>query len=276
VAGAVVLWLSGLWGVGPGAQRPAEVTTDDLVHVHDLLVAPGGAPIWVAAHTGLYRYDDGGLERVSDHFDDLMAATVEPDGTLIASGHPDLAGDRLRVEGEPPLLGLVASRDGEQWEPRSLLGQADFHALVALDGVVYGADSTAGRVRVSRDGGTTWDTRGGEVQLLDLAVDPADPAVMVGSDLDGRLVRTTDGAATWTPLDAAPVDHLVWTPEALVGLASDGRVLRSADQGTTWQEVAVVGAADALASDGADLYAFVPPATVLVSRDHGTTWQALP
>lgn len=136
----------------PSTERADD---DELIHVHDGLVGAGGSPVYLAAHTGLYELRDGESVPRSDRFDDLMAAAIERDGTLIASGHPDLSREDLRVEGEPPLLGLVESEDESMWTPRSLLGDVDFHALTVADGRLYGADSTSARVLVSDDGGQT-------------------------------------------------------------------------------------------------------------------------
>lgn len=246
---------------------------DELVHVHDVLVGPGGSPVYLAAHTGLYELRDGELVARSDRFDDLMAAAIEPDGTLIASGHPDLSSDELRVEDKPPLLGLVESDDGTTWTPRSLLGDADFHALVVTEGTLYGADSTSARVLVSDDGGHTWQSRAGEAQLLDLAIDPADDDQMVGVDLDRGLVASNDGASTWEPVDAAPeLVDLEWTSTALVGLGADGSVHQSTDAGRNWQQLVSLDGAQALGSDGTDLYAFVTPDEVHRSGDGGESW----
>jgi len=255
---------------GSGAERADE---GELVHVHDVLVGAGGTPVYLAAHTGLYELRNGELVARSDRFDDLMAAAIESDGTLIASGHPDLSSEDLRVEGKPPLLGLVESDDGSTWTPRSLLGDADFHALVATEGRLYGADPTSARVMVSDDGGRTWEPRAGNAQLLDLAVDPTDPDQMVGVDLDQGVALSDDGGDTWEPVAGAPeLIDLEWTSSALVGLDTEGSIMRSTDAGLTWIHASSMTGAEALGSDGTHLYAYIPPIGLHRSGDDGESW----
>ncbi len=255
---------------GSGTEQGDE---GELVHVHDVLVGDGGTPVYLAAHTGLYEMRNGELVARSDRFDDLMAAAIEPDGTLIASGHPDLSSENLRVEGKPPLLGLVESDDGSTWTPRSLLGDADFHALVVTDGRLYGADSTSARVLVSDDGGHTWQPRAGDAQLLDLAIDPTDPDQMVGVDLDRGLAVSADGGDSWEPVAGAPqLTDLEWTSGALVGIDTERSIMRSTDGGLTWALTSSMAGAEALGSDGTDLYAYVQPVGLHRSSDDGESW----
>lgn len=254
-----------------GAETAA--SPDDLIHVHDVLVGPGGSPVYLAAHTGLYELRDGELAWQSDRFDDLMAAALEADGSIIASGHPDLTDKSLRVDDKPPLLGLVESDDGVSWTPRSLLGDADFHALVVVDDRIFGADSTSARVLVSDDRGLTWTSTTGSAQLLDLAVDPADSDRMIGVDFDRGMVATDDGARTWQPVTSSPeLVDIEWTNESLVGIDANGTVHHSKDRGQSWQETASLSGATALGADHGTLYAYVKPAALLVSTDGGVTW----
>ncbi|WP_348245882.1 WD40/YVTN/BNR-like repeat-containing protein, partial [Salmonella enterica] len=84
--------------------------------------------------------------------DTMGFAVVGPD-RFIGSGHPELRDDL------PPLLGLISSSDaGRTWEPVSLLGEADFHALDADGARVVGYDASGGRLMRSDDGGRTWTT----------------------------------------------------------------------------------------------------------------------
>ena len=255
---------------GSGTEQADE---GELIHVHDVLVGAGGSPVYLAAHTGLYELRDGKVVARSDNFDDLMAAAIEPDGTLIASGHPDLSKENLRVEGKPPLLGLVESEDGSTWTPRSLLGDADFHALVVTEGRLYGADSTSARVMVSDDGGHNWEPTAGDAQLLDLAIDPTHPDQMVGVDLDRGLAVTGDGGDSWEPVAGAPqLVDLEWTSSALIGIDAEGSIMRSTDGGLTWAPASSMAGAEALGSDGTDLYAYVQPVGLHRSSDDGESW----
>lgn len=218
----------------------------------------------------------GGPAPLGDAFDDLMSAAVEEDGTLIASGHPDLSSERLRVEGKPPLLGLVESTDGATWVSRSLLGEADFHGLVAHGETIYGADSTSEQVLVSPDGGETWESRRGRAQLLDLAVDPTDADQMVGVDLDGGILRTSDGADSWSQEPRSPVEVIAvdWSDAGLVALTADGSIHVGQAGGDAWEQVGNVPGAVALTSLASDLYVYAEP-DVYRSTDGGLTWQPL-
>ena len=254
----------------PGTESAVD---GELIHVHDVLVGAGGSPVYLAAHTGLYELRDGEPVPRSDRFDDLMAAAIERDGTLIASGHPDLSREDLRVEGKPPLLGLVESEDGSMWTPRSLLGDVDFHALVVAEGRLYGADSTSARVLVSDDGGQIWEARTGDAQLLDLGVDPTDPDRMAGADLDRGLIVSDDGGNSWEPVAGAPqLIHLEWTSRSLVGIDAEGAIMTSTDDGVTWVPVAPLLRAEAVGSDGTDLYVYSPRVGLHRSTDDGESW----
>ena len=94
-------------------------------------------------------------------------------GPLPGQRPPRPEGQELRKPGSPPLLGLIESTTGGRtWKPLSLLGEADFHSLVAAHGKVYGYDSTGGRFLVSDDG-KRWETRS-EIGIGTFAVDPAE------------------------------------------------------------------------------------------------------
>src|SRR3546814_1979022 len=105
-----------------------------------------------------------------------MGFTVLGPDTFLGSGHPDLREDA------PRSLGLIRSEDAaENWEPVSLYGEADLHAIVSAHDRIYAADATAGQPIVSTDEGRSW-TRRGEGERADRAVDPPDAHTIVGRD----------------------------------------------------------------------------------------------
>ena len=108
--------------------QPDVIPDVGVIHVHGLGVDPADGTLYAATHSGLFRIDGAGdAERVGEHWHDLMGFTVVGPNRFVASGHPDLRTDL------PPLLGLVESDDGGvTWTSRSLLGDADFHALEAV------------------------------------------------------------------------------------------------------------------------------------------------
>ena len=229
------------------------MSADQLVHIHRLQTAPGEG-LYVATHTGLYLLDaDGSIAAVGDATHDLMGFTVAGPGDLLASGHPDLRDESLQVEGKPPLLGLVASDDGEGWRSLSLLGEVDFHALVSAHGRIYGIDSQTGALMVSSDR-KTWQTHGKGLPFSDVAVSPEDPDLLLGAGPSGVAV-STDGGETFEGGSPEQLVYLSWSEAGLYGVSPEGAVRRSTDGGATWSSAGLVnGAPHALLVDGERIY----------------------
>lgn len=251
---------------------PAPVA-EELVHVHGLDVDPGDGTLFAATHTGLFRVVDGRPERVGERRHDLMGFTIERPGAFLASGHPDLRDASLQRPDAPPLLGLVTSSDGEGWEPQSLLGEVDFHALEAAHGLVYGVDSSTGALLVSEDR-ETWEERS-SVGLLDVTVSPNDPELLVGAT--GQDVRiSSDGGRTWAVVSSEPVVALAWREQGPVGVAAGGSVLTADADGSDWRAVgSVAGEPEALDAHEGVLHAAVAERGILQSDDGGASWQTV-
>ncbi|MFU8841611.1 MAG: WD40/YVTN/BNR-like repeat-containing protein [Nitriliruptoraceae bacterium] len=244
------------------------------LHVHALAVDPeDDQALLAAAHTGLFRLDSDGVERVSASWHDLMAFTVATDGSLLASGHPALDADHLRTPDRPPHLGLVRSDDGGRtWTEVSLLGEADLHALVVTDELLFGAEATTGRLLASTDRGQSWQERS-RIDLVALAADP-DGQLLVGSTSE-QVVRSDDGGRTWTSVTMQPA-VLAATGSGFVAGAPDGRVTFSTD-GVEWQLVGrLASAPDAILAQGDRLYAWTAEHRLQVSLDGGETWRGPP
>lgn len=257
-----------------GSDGDAEVadTQEDVVHIHDLLIRDDDT-VLAATHQGLYRVTDDRLELIGAGRHDLMAATLV-DNTILASGHPDLRDDSLRVEDRPPLLGIVESTDGETWTERSSLGEADFHRLVFADGTLFGANSSDDAVWVSQDAGATWESRAGAAQLVAMAVDPFDATELIGVDLDRGLVRSNDGGDSWTDVQGPDLADLEWTSDGIIGHDDTGEVHRL--EGETWMQVDELPEVAALGTRGDELFALQLPSTVRRSTDGGETWRRFP
>ncbi len=277
-AGAVFLTQSGA-GDGQDSPRasqglpPLEVETG-VVHVHGLGVDPGDGVLYAATHSGLFRVpEQGKAQRVANRAQDTMGFSIVGPGTFIGSGHPDFREDDVR----PPLLGLIESDDrGETWDRISLHGKADFHALHAAHGNVYGYDSTSQTFMVSRDR-QEWDRRS-KLPMADFAVDPADPDTLLATTQQG-VVRSTDGGRKWTPVAGPPtLVVLAWAGQGqLYGISPDGTVQRSEDGGTTWDERGSVGgqpeAMTVDVRDGAEaLYVAASDRGIVTSADQGRTF----
>ncbi|WP_199432866.1 F510_1955 family glycosylhydrolase [Qaidamihabitans albus] len=209
-------------GEGPGAVS--------LAHVHGLGINPADDTLYVASHHGLFRVTgDTPPEQIAGRTQDFMGFTITGPDHFLGSGHPG-PGDTE----QPAHLGLIESTDaGRTWQPVSLSGEADFHAMEADHGQVYGFDSVSGQIMVSTDK-ETWDRRA-QVQVADLAVSPDEPGHLLATTEQGPA-RSTDGGRTFTPVDGAPVLVLLDWPSTgrLVGAGQDGRVHTSDDGGRTW------------------------------------------
>ena len=252
---------------------PLEVETG-VVHVHGLGVDPGDGVLYAATHSGLFRVpEQGKAQRVANRAQDTMGFSIVGPGKFIGSGHPDPREDDVR----PPLLGLIESDDrGETWDRISLHGKADFHAVHAAHGNVYGYDSTSQTFMVSRDR-KEWDRRS-QLPMADFAVDPADPDTVLATTEQG-VVRSADGGRQWTRVPGAPtLVVLAWTEEGvLYGVTPDGTVQRSEDGGTTWGERGSVGGQpEAMTVDVRDgeetVYVAATDRGIVASADQGRTF----
>lgn len=243
----VLLVVAGQRGGGPSPVSDAPV---ELEHVHGLGVDPASGDLYAGSHYGLIRLPEQGQPtRVGGLVQDFMGFTVVGPGHFLASGHPGEDQDG------PSNLGLIESTDGgRSWQTRSLAGEADFHALEAKHGLVYGY--TAGQLLVSGDL-RTWDTRA-SLALADLAVSPQDPQTVLATTREG-LARSTDGGRSFRLVNGAPLLQLVTWPDTarIVGVAPDGTVHVS-DDGATWQQLGSAGGApEALTTSAEKVYVAV-------------------
>ena len=250
-------------GAGPATAADGPV---ELEHVHGLGVDPASGDLYAGTHYGLVRLPEGGEPtRVGGLVQDFMGFTVVGPGHFLASGHPGEDQDG------PSTLGLIESTDGgRSWQTLSLAGEADFHALEAKRGLVYGYN--AGQLMVSADK-RTWDTRA-SIALADLAVSPQDPQTLLATTQQG-LARSADGGRSFRLVTAAPLLQLVTWPEAgrVVGVAPDGAAYVSEDGGSTWQRRGTAGGApEALTTSGETVYVAVD-GRIVESGDGGRTFR---
>ena len=256
-----------------GDAGGAQATAADLVHTHGLQQVPGGDGLYVATHTGLYIVDEGQIEAVGNGTHDLMGFTVAGPDDLLASGHPDLRDEDLALEDKPPLLGLVHSTDGQSWEPLSLLGEVDFHSLVAAHDQVYGLDSQTGALMVSADR-EEWDVRSEGLPFIDVAVSPEDPDNLVAT-AQGGIAGSDDGGRSWAPLSQQRAAFLSWTAQGLFAVSPEGAVVRSDDAGENWQALGrVEGSPQAVLVTGEAIYVAVQ-AGIMRSTDGGQNFEFL-
>ncbi len=270
LAAVILAVLAGCTATGDDAPTAAD--DPGPMHVHGLAVDPADdAALFVATHTGLFHVAGGEVVRVGDAWHDLMGFTVAGDGTFYASGHPDLQDDEMRVDGSDPHLGLVRSTDrGHTWESVSLLGKADFHALIFAGSTIIGADAGGGQVLASDDGGHTWQARS-QIDLISLASHPQNANLLVGATSD-RLVRSDDGGHTWVDVGASP--GFVTTDQRGFAVAHADGTVATSNEGTSWQRQSrLAGTPEAFhGADDGRLHAAVVGQGLFVSSDGGASW----
>src|SRR5215216_5767453 len=259
VAGLLAALVAGCSSGRPAAPGANILEDPGLVHVHGLGINPADGTLYAATHTGLFTVRDGAASRVADHF--------------LGSGHPDARDPQLYQPGRRPLLGLIESRDaGRSWQPLSLLGEADFHALEVGHGRVYGYDATGGRFMVTSDR-RHWQVRS-RLELVSFAVSPTDAEVVVATTERG-LVRSRDGGRRWQPIGGPAALLLDWKrPDGLWAMTADGQAWQSRDGGQTWsRRGAFSGQPEAFLAEGERLYVAVSGLGIVSSGDGGRSWQ---
>jgi len=258
--------------------------------VYSLLALPqgesAGTAIYAGATDGLYRSDDAGqtwsrVEAVPSVA--VFALTSDGAGRLYCGtdGHgirrgaavPTAAGTgppaytQIPVGGPPTdqvVLALAVSADGGT-------------ILVGTNG--WG-------VRISHDGGETWQSALEQTFVSEVALSPDDPGVAYARTRKG-LHRTSDGGHSWTfcsegiekRIDALAIDPM--HPETIYAGVSGSGVWRSRDGGETWQKTgpgirpwAAILDLLVLRSPDPVLYAGAWDG-VYRSTDEGRTWQRL-
>jgi photosystem II stability/assembly factor-like uncharacterized protein len=131
----------------------------------------------------------------------------------------------------------------------------------------------------TEDGGATWDLRNGNSSrpISPLAVDPEDPRIVYGIE-QGRLVRSSDGARTWSDAGLDAIPENIWTTPVEIFVKSGASLLhRSTDGGTTWERTASVPplSIHSLVADphrSGLLWAGTAGHGIFRSADNGDTW----
>lgn len=235
-------------------------------HIHNLMLTDTG--LLLGTHQGLWlQQGTGSPVRVgTSHFDVMGLALAS--NRLISSGHPGVGEQQVND------LGLRGSNDqGKTWNNISLFGKVDFHRLVTSGTTVMGVSSQDGALLRSEDSGKTWQTLANS-NLYDLAMDPTDPSMIVGTTQSGP-VRSVDGGKTFTAIPGSPLIALLsWDNTRLVGVAPEGSVFESTNMGLTWRKLATVaGQPGALTVRGNEV-ALLAGSTVYYSSDGSLSFKA--
>ena len=267
-AAAAALLVSGCASETPNEPGTPSAGDEHLIgHVHGLGIDPADGTLYAAGHYGVFRIDeDGAPTRIADRWQDTMAFTVSGPHTFLGSGHPDLREDL------PPHLGLIESTDGARtWQPLSLQGEADFHALEVVGDRVFGYDSTSGQIRSTTDR-TSWETVT-TGQFIDLAPVPGKTDRILATTGKGELVEIALDGET-SALAGAPT--LVWidtTPGGmLVGVGPRGAVYAADKVTGEWKQQGVVSG-QPTALDATDaVWHVATDSGIYASEDLGATW----
>ena len=264
---------------GSRAPSSSPVADAGLEHVHGLGVDPADGTLYAATHTGLFRIPrEGQPERVADRYQDTMGFTVVGARHFVASGHPAIEDKRLRAPGKPPLLGLVESTDaGETWSAVSLLGEADFHVLVAAHDRIFAVDAQTGNFMVSSDK-KTWETRS-QLAIASLAVDPGN-AENIFAYTETGVMESADGGRNWAAVDAPAITSLSWDGElGLWATGPGGGVFYASGEPRVWQKRgSLPGDVEAFLAGDDYLYAAVrndAAVTEILRSTDGQTWELL-
>lgn len=264
-AGSLLAGCGGSAGTTDG-ESASEGGTASFGHIHSLDVNPANDRLYVATHNGVFVHGKNSFERVGKGTQDTMSFTIAGPDRFLISGHPapDSAG--------PAHLGLTESKDaGRSWQPLSLEGEADFHALEVAGDRVYGVDSQTGLLKVTADGKQWRDL--GQLPAVDVAADPDDPERLLLTDGRGSLVELEASGRPRLVESAPRLVLLDWvTADLLVGVGPDGTVHRSQDGGESWQETgSLPDPPHALTASETRWYA-ATESQILASTDAGKTW----
>ena len=185
------------------------------------------------------------------------------------------------------LFGLVAPVDTEAEE--AVDARLAIESLL-LDGAVFGSRVVVvgerGHILVSADRGASWQQARVPTRALLTAIHMHDERIGWAVGHDAVILRTEDGAATWTMVHQAPEEERplldVWFRDARSGFAvgAYGYFLATDDGGTTWTSRFI-------SEDDFHLNAVVPAGSgrlflaaeagvVYRSDDGGTSWRELP
>lgn len=269
----VALIVGLLFAATRGDRHPLGQTTAgvEVGHIHGIGIDPGSGRLYIGAHRGTFSVTpDGAVAPVGAVRNDTMAFTVTGPGRFLASGHPELGTD------QPVHLGLIESRDAARtWDPVSLSGAADFHALdVGGGGRTWGVDS-ARQLLLSSNDGLVWGTvtRG---QFIDVAADPAGEDIALATTGTGEL-RSYDPAGKSAGLpDTPPLTFIDWSErDLLVGLHPDGTVLVSTTTASSWETAGQVPGRPSALEVSDDAWYAASDQGLYLSTDDGKSWQAL-
>lgn len=197
-----------------------------------------GSAIYYGIDASVYRSTDQGTTR------QLRGTLPLPGGTVIW---------QLQVDRNDPQTvyaaafgGIYRSTDGAiSWQPFFVPADTNVDGVwgMAVDpqnaSRIWLATNTS--LRVTANDGSTWNSVL-EQLVSDIDIDPSDPNVVYASLLDGAVMRTIDGGASWTSL-VVPQRAQLGRPKLAIVPNQSQRlylygltgIFSSNDAGATWQ-----------------------------------------
>lgn len=199
--------------------------------------------------------------------------------------------------------GVFRSADaGETWTQVVNAGQTKKNQPIRIDGVgvqfirfdplssstLYLSTRGSGIYR-SDSSGDAWVKTGLTTGTYGaFAIDPSSPSILYAGS-GGTIVKSTDGAASWSPiyLESQPnrgITDLAVKPGNtghVLAATNTGEILLSNDYGNTWQLFSKLGVADSISrvffapGSSTMLYALTPASGIFRSTDMGKTWASL-
>jgi photosystem II stability/assembly factor-like uncharacterized protein len=226
-----------------------------------------------SAGGGVLKSTDGGARFVAVN-NGLGGKIVT--GLGMAPNNPDVVYANTQFDGFYRSLDGGAHWTGGNWGGFTLLADPSH------PNTLYSASGAFDYVQKSTDGGDTWTYVAdglGEASISVLAMDPYNSNVLYAGGIGQGAFKTTDGAATWTPITInTNVTALLVDPgnSNVIYAGTDGHgVYKSTNGGKSFARVGSpkVTSILALAKSGQTLYAGTATQGVSESVDGGRTWR---
>jgi hypothetical protein len=243
--------------------------------INSVTVDPGDGTIMIGAGPALYRVAPG-AKRGKEVVGELEGGTVSGNLVVRFAGPNDLLASGHPKDGDlPENLGLMRSSDhGDTWKLEDGVEEADYHELEVAGDLLIAVEVEAPDIKVSRDGGRTWDTRTPPAAPIDVVVNPRDANHWAVSTEQGTFV-STNGGRSWRPRDTTFGARLIWPSEdALFSIDRNGKLRVSTDGGRSFEDRGEVGGLPSEVASGRrnELLVAVIGGKIKRSRDAGKTW----